>query len=90
MEAIQIIKKLGGNLSDSYLEEGKTVPFTTYCTTVRYFVLAGFLLEKKIGVNQPKRMENARVLIANTAMDADKIKVLIFNCKHMHQPVSLC
>lgn len=39
-------------------------------------VLLGFLLEKKIGVNQPKRLENARILIANTAMDSDKIKVL--------------
>ena len=38
-------------------------------------VLLGFLLEKKIGVNQPKRLENARILIANTAMDTDKIKV---------------
>ena len=35
----------------------------------------GYLLEKKVGVNQPKRMENARILIANTAMDTDKIKV---------------
>ncbi len=35
----------------------------------------GFLLEKKIGVNQPKRLEKARILIANTAMDTDKIKV---------------
>ena len=34
-------------------------------------------MEKKIGVNQPKRIENARILIANTAMDADKIKVMI-------------
>lgn len=56
LEAIQIIKKLGGGLNDSYLEEG-------------------FLLEKKVGVNQPKRLENARILIANTAMDTDKIKV---------------
>ena len=36
----------------------------------------GFLLEKKVGVNQPKRLENARILIANTATDTDKIKVL--------------
>ena len=36
----------------------------------------GFLLDKKIGVNQPKRIENARILIANTSMDADKIKVI--------------
>jgi len=26
-------------------------------------------------VNQPKRVENAKILIANTSMDADKIKV---------------
>lgn len=35
----------------------------------------GFILEKKIGVNQPKRIENAKILIANTPMDTDKIKV---------------
>ena len=27
---------------------------------------SGFLLEKKVGVGQPKRVENAKVLIANT------------------------
>jgi T-complex protein 1 subunit beta len=26
----------------------------------------GFILDKKIGVNQPKRIENAKILIANT------------------------
>ncbi|EGD78243.1 chaperonin containing TCP1 [Salpingoeca rosetta] len=56
LEAIQVIKKLGGRLRDSYLDEG-------------------FLLDKKIGINQPKRIENAKVLIANTQMDTDKIKV---------------
>lgn len=56
LEAIQVIKKTGGRLRDSYLDEG-------------------FLLDKKIGINQPKRIENARVLIANTQMDTDKIKV---------------
>jgi T-complex protein 1 subunit beta len=35
----------------------------------------GFLLDKKVGVHQPKRVENARILIANTPMDTDKIKV---------------
>jgi T-complex protein 1 subunit beta len=35
----------------------------------------GFILNKKIGVGQPKRIENARILIANTAMDTDKIKI---------------
>merc|ERR1711976_1149733 len=56
LEAIQIIKKLGGAMSDSYLDQG-------------------FLLDKKIGVNQPKRIENAKILVANTPMDTDKVKV---------------
>lgn len=32
-------------------------------------------MNKKIGVGQPKVMENAKILIANTAMDTDKIKI---------------
>ncbi|CAF1096759.1 unnamed protein product [Rotaria magnacalcarata] len=56
LQSIQIIKRLGNNMSDSYLEEG-------------------FLLEKRIGINMPKRIENARILIANTPMDTDKIKI---------------
>lgn len=56
LEAIHIIKKLGGSMLDSYLEQG-------------------FLLDKKPGLNQPKRVENAKILIANTPMDTDKIKV---------------
>jgi T-complex protein 1 subunit beta len=35
----------------------------------------GFLFEKKIGVGQPKRIENANIMVANTAMDTDKIKI---------------
>jgi hypothetical protein len=30
--------------------------------------LAGFILDKSIGTNCPKRIENARILIANTCM----------------------
>ncbi|KAI8923390.1 chaperonin Cpn60/TCP-1 family [Entophlyctis helioformis] len=56
LDHIQIIKKPGGRLMDSYLDEG-------------------FILDKKIGVNQPKRIENAKILIANTPMDTDKIKI---------------
>lgn len=56
LEAIHIIKKRGGALRDSFLDEG-------------------FILQKKIGVGQPKRVENAKVLVANTAMDTDKIKI---------------
>merc|ERR1712066_14795 len=39
------------------------------------FLDEGFLLNKKPGVRQPKKIENARILIANTPMDTDKIKV---------------
>lgn len=53
---IQIIKKAGGKLSESYLDEG-------------------FILDKKIGVNQPKRLEKAKILVANTSMDTDKVKI---------------
>jgi T-complex protein 1 subunit beta len=56
LDNIQIIKKAGGKLTDSYLDEG-------------------FILDKKIGVNQPKRIEGARILVANTPMDTDKIKI---------------
>ena len=35
----------------------------------------GFLLNKKPGVRQPQKIENARILIANTPMDTDKIKI---------------
>ncbi|KZT63996.1 hypothetical protein DAEQUDRAFT_733229 [Daedalea quercina L-15889] len=56
LDHIQIIKKVGEKLTDSYLDEG-------------------FILDKTIGINCPKRLENAKILIANTAMDTDKIKI---------------
>uniref|UniRef100_A0AC35TZ01 T-complex protein 1 subunit beta n=1 Tax=Rhabditophanes sp. KR3021 TaxID=114890 RepID=A0AC35TZ01_9BILA len=56
LESIQYIKKLGGSMADSYLDEG-------------------FLLEKTVGFNQPRRMENCKILLANTPMDNDKVKV---------------
>ena len=39
------------------------------------FLDEGFILDKRIGVGQPKRIENANILVANTAMDTDKIKI---------------
>lgn len=53
---IQIIKKSGGKLADSFLDEG-------------------FILEKRFGINQAKKVENAKILIANTSMDTDKVKI---------------
>uniref|UniRef100_J3M5L4 CCT-beta n=1 Tax=Oryza brachyantha TaxID=4533 RepID=J3M5L4_ORYBR len=54
LEAIQILKKAGGSLKDSFLDEG-------------------FILDKK-GLGQPKRIENANILVANTAMDT-RVKI---------------
>jgi len=56
LEYIQLIKKAGGSLKDSYLAEG-------------------FILEKRIGTGFPKVLKNCRVLMANTPMDTDKIKI---------------
>lgn len=56
LERVHVIKKLGGSLGDSYLEEG-------------------FLLEKSISFGGPRRKERARVLVANTPMDYDRVKI---------------
>lgn len=39
------------------------------------FLADGFILEKSISVGCPKRKENAKILVANTPMDTDKIKI---------------
>jgi len=39
------------------------------------FLADGFILEKQISVACPKIMENARIMVANTPMDYDKIKI---------------
>jgi len=56
LDYIQILKKSGGTLADSFLE-------------------SGFIMNKSFGVGQPKRIENAKILLANTPMDNDKIKI---------------
>lgn len=56
LDYIQIIRKPGGSLSDSFLEEG-------------------FILEKTFGVGQKREWEHPKILLANTPMDTDKIKV---------------
>lgn len=56
LNSIHIIKKAGGRLADSYLDEG-------------------FILAQKFGIGQPKTVHNAKILLANTAMDTDKVKI---------------
>jgi chaperonin GroEL (HSP60 family) len=39
------------------------------------FLEEGFVLDKSFGIGQPRKVENAKILIANTPMDTDKIKI---------------
>ncbi|RWW46981.1 hypothetical protein BHE74_00047069, partial [Ensete ventricosum] len=43
--------------------------------SVALVTLHRFILDKKIGIGQPKRIESAKILVANTAMDTDKVKI---------------
>ncbi|KAH0572384.1 TCP-1 chaperonin subunit beta [Spironucleus salmonicida] len=56
LKHVQILKKAGGVLTDSYLD-------------------SGFILDKKIGQGCPKQISQAKILLANTALDQDKIKI---------------
>jgi len=56
LDLIQVIKKTGGTLKDSFLDEG-------------------FILEKQISVGCSRNKKNALVMVANTPMDYDKIKI---------------
>nr|WCZ58648.1 T-complex protein 1 subunit beta [Seculamonas ecuadoriensis] len=56
LENIVLIKKAGGTLRDSFLDDG-------------------FILDKRFGVGQPKVLTDVKVMVANTPMDTDKIKI---------------
>lgn len=56
LEAIKIIKKVGGSLKDSFLCDG-------------------LILQKHISVGCKRVCKNARIMVANTPMDYDKIKI---------------
>lgn len=56
LEYIQVIKKLGGSIRDSFLCEG-------------------LILEKSIAISSAKSLKNCKVMVANTPMDYDKIKI---------------
>lgn len=56
LDMIQVIKKPGGQLKDSFLAEG-------------------FIIEKKIATGCKTRLEEPTIMVANTTMDTDKIKI---------------
>ena len=82
LEHIQIIKKVGGKLTDSYLDEGRlSVVRERTC----FDYLSGFILDKTIATNSPKRMENAKILIANTCKRASgALEISLILISHGH------
>jgi len=56
LDMIQIIKKQGGSMKDSFLD-------------------SGFILDKSFGLSQATSYKNPRIMVANTGMDTDKIKI---------------
>merc|ERR1711959_8887 len=68
---VDAILRLKGS---TQLDQIQIVMFPGGCLTDSYLE-EGFILNKKIGVGQPKRIENANIMVANTSMDADKIKI---------------
>lgn len=56
LEAIKILKKVGGSLKDSFLCDG-------------------LILEKTISTGCQRIRKNAKIMVANTPMDYDKIKI---------------
>ena len=48
------------------------------------FLDEGFILDKKFNVGHPKKIENAKILIANTPMDTDKIKIYGARVRGLH------
>merc|ERR1711871_20907 len=68
---VDAILRLKGS---TQLEQIQLVKMTGGCLTDSYLE-SGFILNKKIGVGQPKRIEKPKIMVANTSMDADKIKI---------------
>ena len=46
------------------------------------FLEEGFILEKSFGVGQPHVWDHPKILVANTPMDKDKIKVVYIKAVH--------
>lgn len=69
--AVQAVLRLKGSGNLDYIKLIKKAGGTLKDS----FLADGFILEKTISTGCPKRKENARVLVANTPMDHDKIKI---------------
>jgi len=68
---VDAILRLNGS---TQLQQIQMVKMTGGCLTDSALE-EGFILNKKLGVGQPKVIENPKIMVANTSMDADKIKI---------------
>lgn len=69
--AVQAVLRLKGSGNLDYIKLIKKAGGTLKDS----FLADGFILEKSISTGCPRRKENCKVLIANTPMDTDKIKI---------------
>lgn len=69
--AVQAVLRLKGSGNLDYIKIIKKAGGTLGDS----FLADGFILEKHISTGCPRRKENPKVLIANTPMDHDKIKI---------------
>ena len=69
--AVQAVLRLKGSGNLDYIKLIKK----TGGTLKDSFLADGFILEKSISTGCPRIKKNARVLVANTPMDSDKIKI---------------
>jgi T-complex protein 1 subunit beta len=69
--AVQAVLRLKGSGNLDYIKLIKK----TGGTLKDSFLADGFILEKSISTGCPRRKENPKILVANTPMDHDKIKI---------------
>jgi len=69
--AVDAVLRLGGSGNLDYIKIIKKAGGTLKDS----FLAEGFILEKSISIGCPKRKEKPRIVIANTPMDHDKIKI---------------
>ncbi|KAG2397435.1 T-complex protein [Vigna angularis] len=77
-----LLEKVVDNKADSVCEKEffdlSLNPYYLYYIELHSFLetcAESFILDKKIGIGQPNRIENAKIPVANTAMDTDKVKI---------------
>mmetsp|Transcript_19544 Transcript_19544/g.38231 ORF Transcript_19544/g.38231 Transcript_19544/m.38231 type:complete len:528 (+) Transcript_19544:364-1947(+) len=69
--AVDAVLRLGGSTDLNLIQVIKVLGGSLE----QSFLDEGFLADLKIGVGQPKRVEKAKIMVANTPMDTDKVKI---------------